>query len=65
MSMSPMTRLKALFHRFLPAFAAAAILGTVGGYSAHEYMTGGCCFAGSPCCHPGSPCCSGHRVAMK
>jgi hypothetical protein len=73
--MSTTTRLKALLTRFLPALAAVAVLGTVGGFSAHEYMTGGCCHAGSPCCYPGSPCCHhaggiapetpGHRVAMK
>jgi uncharacterized protein (DUF779 family) len=68
--MIPMTPLKALLVRFLPALAAVAVLGTVGGYSAHEYLTGGCCHAGSPCCYPGSPCCGGHavpgqRVAMK
>jgi hypothetical protein len=63
--MSPMTPLKALVVKLLPALTAVAILGTVGGYSVHEYMSGGCCHAGMACCHPGSPCCAGHRVAMK
>jgi hypothetical protein len=63
--MSPMTHLKALVARFLPVFAAVAVLGSAGGYAAHEYMSGSCCHAGSPCCYPGSPCCAGHRVAMK
>jgi hypothetical protein len=60
--MTHANRFKAFVDRFLPVFAAAAVLGTAGGYTVHQYMTDGCCFPGSPCCHPGSPCCSHHAA---
>jgi hypothetical protein len=61
--MNLLQRIKSRLPKLLPALAAAAVLGTAGGYATHAYATEDCCHPGSPCCHPGAACCAKHHRA--
>ncbi len=62
--MTILQTIKGRFSKFAPILATVAVLGTAGGYAAHEYAAGDCCSPGAACCHPGAACCAARHRAQ-